>query len=124
METRIVIPVLDDSVSNTPLSEHFGRAPFFTLVVINEEGSILTREIVPNRSEHFGGVGSPVDRILRLEPNTVITHGMGPRALNYFQAAQVAVLRANANTVEEVVSAYNNDELEELTEGCHQARHK
>ena len=124
METRIVIPVLDESTSNTRLSEHFGRAPFFALIVMNEEGSVLTRETVPNRSEHFGGVGSPVDRILRLKPNTVITYGMGPRALNYFQAARVAVLRANADTVEGVVSAYNNDALEELTEGCHHARHK
>ena len=85
METRIVIPVIDDSFQNTSLSEHFGRAPFFTLVVINDEGSIMTREIIPNRSEHFGGVGSPVDRILQLEPNTVITYGMGSRGLNIFQ---------------------------------------
>lgn len=124
MEKRIVIPVLDDSISNTPLSGHFGRAPFFTLVVVDEEGTILNREIVPNRSEHFGGTGSPVDRILQLEANTVITYGMGPRALGYFQNAQVAVLRTSAKTVEEAVTAYVSGELEELTEGCQEARHK
>jgi predicted Fe-Mo cluster-binding NifX family protein len=124
METRIVIPALDGSISNTPLSGHFGRAPFFTLVIVDEEGTVLNREIIPNRSEHFGGTGSPVDRILQLEANAVITHGMGPRALGYFQNAQVAVLRTTANTVEDAVAAYISGELEELTEGCQEARHK
>jgi len=33
------------------------------------------------------------------------------------------VLRTNVNTVREVIAAYNKNELEELTEGCHEARH-
>jgi predicted Fe-Mo cluster-binding NifX family protein len=48
---------------------------------------------------------------------------MGPRALSVFQEAEIAVLRANADTVKDVVEAYRQDRLEELTEGCHHARH-
>lgn len=124
MAVRIVIPVLDESGLNAQLSEHFGRAPYFFALDLDERGRISGQRTIANVSEHFGGVGRPPDRILQLRPDALITYGMGPRALNIFQNARVAVLRANANTVREVITGYNNDELEELTEGCHQARHQ
>ena len=120
---RIVIPVVDNSGLNSRLSEHFGRAPYFMVVEINSKGEIVSVEAIPNTSEHFGGFGRPPDRILQLKPTAVVTYGMGPRALNIFQQARVAVLRANAATVREVIEAYKRNELEELTEGCREARH-
>ena len=123
MGMRIVIPVLDESGLNARLSEHFGRAPYFAVIELDENGRVSNQKTVPNVSEHFGGTGRPPDRILQLEPDALITYGMGPRALNIFQSARVAVLRATTKTVREVIAAYNKDELEELTEGCHQARH-
>ena len=124
MTARIVVPVAEERGLNARLSEHFGRAPYFAVIDVDENGSISNQEIVSNTSEHFGGTGRPPDRILQLRPTVLITYGMGPRALIIFQNARVAVLRANANTVKGVVAAYNNDELEELTEGCHHARHR
>jgi predicted Fe-Mo cluster-binding NifX family protein len=64
------------------------------------------------------------DSILELKPDAVVAYGMGSRALNGFQDAGVAVLRADADTVKELVAAYREDRLQELTEGCHQAHHK
>jgi len=123
MVVRIVIPVLDESGLNARLSEHFGRAPYFAVIELDENGSIAQVTTQPNVGEHFGGSGRRADSILQLKPNVIITYGMGPRGLSIYQSVRVAVLRANANTVGEVIRAYNNDELEELTEGCHQARH-
>ena len=120
---RIVIPVIDDRGADSLLSEHFGRAPFFAVFELSEDGRILAQGAAPNNSKHFGGVGLPPDRILRLKPDAVITYGMGPRALSRFQHARVAVLGANSNVVRDVLSAYVRNELEELTEGCHQAGH-
>lgn len=117
---RIVISVTDKDCGL--LSEHFGRAPYFAWYDI-EAGKIIDNGIIPNDSEHFGGIGHPPDRILQLKPDALITFGMGPRALSVFQNARVAVLKANTNFVRGVIEAYNNNELEELTEGCHQARH-
>ena len=124
MTVRIVIPVLDESGLNAQLSGHLGRAPYFAVIDLDEDGRVSDQKSIANVSEHFGGVGRPPDRILQLRPNALITYGMGARALNIFQNARVAVLRANANTVRGVIMAYNNDELEELTEGCHEARHR
>ena len=118
-----MVPVIDDSGINARLSEHFGRAPYFAVVELDEAGQVTDQKVVANVSEHFGGTGRPPDRILQLQPDALITYGMGPRALAIFQNARVAVLRANANTVKAIITGYNNNALEELTEGCHQARH-
>jgi predicted Fe-Mo cluster-binding NifX family protein len=121
---KVVIPVTNNRGVDSQLSEHFGRAPFFAVFDFDEDGQILSSRAVPNESEHFGGVGFPPDRILQLNPDAVITYGMGPRALTRFQNAGVAVLRANASLVKDVLSAYAKDRLEELTEGCHHAKHR
>lgn len=123
MTRRIVVPVIDEQGLNAQLSQHFGRAPFFSVVDIGDENHVINQHTVANESEHFGGIGRPPDRILQLKPDALITYGMGPRALIIFQAAQVAVLRTTALTVRDVVTLYTDDALEELTEGCHHARH-
>ncbi len=124
MTERLVVPVLDNRGLNAQLSEHFGRAPYFAVIDVADDGQIVAQQSVANVSEHFGGVGRPPDRILQLQPTALITYGMGPRALAIFQQARVAVLRANANTLQTVIAAYAQDQLEELTEGCHEARHR
>jgi len=124
MALRIVVPVEDESGLNAQLSAHFGRAPYFAVIDLDEHGNVLSQKSTPNLSEHFGGTGRPPDRILELQPKALITYGMGPRALGIFQNAGVAVLRANADTVKGIIDAYNRDELVELTEGCHHARHR
>ncbi len=124
MSVRIVIPVEDANGLDARLSQHFGRAPYFTVVELDEKGKVLNLQTVPNRSEHFGGMGRPSENIMRLRPNSVITYGMGPRALNMFQNANIAVLQANKYIVKDLIDAYNRDELVELTEGCHHAKHK
>jgi len=82
---KIVIPVEDVNGLNSRLSQHFGRAPYFTVVELDENGKVLNLQIAPNKSEHFGGVGKPPEIILNLRPNAVATCGMGPRALGTFQ---------------------------------------
>jgi predicted Fe-Mo cluster-binding NifX family protein len=123
MTRRIVVPVIDEQGLNAQLSQHFGRAPYFSVVDIGDDNQVVNQHTVANESEHFGGVGRPPNRILQLKPAALITYGMGPRALTIFQAARVAVLRTTALTVRDVVNLYNDDVLEELTEGCHHARH-
>lgn len=120
---KIVIPVINEEGLDAQLSGHFGRAPYFAVIDLGDAGQVLEQSTIANTSEHFGGVGLPPQRILQLKLDALITYGMGPKALTIFQNAKVAVLRTRANTVREVVKAYNNDELSELTEGCHQAQH-
>jgi len=117
--TKIVIPVSDEK--SGILSAHFGRAPFFAWFEI-KEGKVIDRGVVPNDSEHFGGSGLPPQRILTLNPDAVITLGMGMRAISMFQEPGVAVLKAKGDDVEKNIAFFIEGELEELTEGCLHAR--
>ena len=123
MNVRIVVPVSDDRGIDAQLSQHFGRAPFYAIIDLDEKGNVIGQGTIANTSEHFGGVGLPPDRILQLKPKALITSGLGSKALRVFQDAGVAVLRTEANIVRDVVKAYNNNELQELTQGCHQSHH-
>jgi predicted Fe-Mo cluster-binding NifX family protein len=123
VNVRLVVPSSEEKGLDSRLSQHFGRAPFYVVVDLDEKGNIISDSSIPNTSEHFGGVGVPPDRIIQLKPNALVTYGLGSKALAMFQTAGVAVLRTEANTVREVVSAYNNNELQELTEGCQHAQH-
>jgi predicted Fe-Mo cluster-binding NifX family protein len=120
---RIVIPVSEEKGIESQLSQHFGRAPFYSIVDLNGKGEIIENNTIANTSEHFGGVGLPPERIMKLKPKALVTYGLGSKALQMFQDGDVAVLRTEANNVREVVEAYNNDELQELTHGCHHSHH-
>lgn len=117
-KARIVIPVEDDSVLNAQLAQHFGRAPFYAVISLDENGQVTNVETVKNVGEHFGGEGHMHDHILELKPDAIITHGIGPRGLSGFQNMRIAVLKANSDTVKEVINAYKKGALQELTEGC------
>jgi len=120
---RIVVPTEDQTGLNAQLAQHFGRAPYFAIVDFDDNGKVSNVKTVANTGEHAGGVGFTHDHITQLKPNAVIAYGMGPRGIMSFQSAGIAVLKANANTVNEVVAAYKEGKLQELTEGCEHAHH-
>lgn len=123
MTDRVVIPAEDQNGMKSHLAEHFGRAPYYAIVDFDENGKVADVKTVPNVGEHAGGMGFSHDNLLQYQPKAIIVYGMGPRGLITFQNAGVAVLKANANTVGEVVAAYKEDKLLELTEGCEHAHH-
>jgi predicted Fe-Mo cluster-binding NifX family protein len=120
---RIVIPVASQNKLNSHLAEHFGRAPYFAVVDLNDSGEVSKIETVSNLPHGTGRMGQPHDVVLGLKPNIIIAYGMGRRGIGSFQSVGIAVLRANANTVNEVITSYKENKLQELTEGCHEARH-
>ena len=123
MPNRIVVPTASQEGLKAPLAEHFGRAPYFAVVDLNENGEVANVKTVSNVAHHTGRMGQPHDVVLGLQPNAIIVYGMGRRGISSFQSVGIAVLRANANTVSEVIAAYKENKLQELTEGCHDARH-
>jgi predicted Fe-Mo cluster-binding NifX family protein len=123
LSNRIVVPTASQDGLNAYLAEHFGRAPYFAVVDLTENGEVSNVKTVANVPHSTGRMGQPHDVVLDLQPNAIIAYGMGRRGIYSFQNAGVAVLRANANTVSEVIAAYKENRLRELTEGCHDARH-
>lgn len=123
MAERIVIPVEDKNGLKSHVAQHFGRAPYFAVVDLDENGEVSHVETQANTGEHLGGVGHPHENILNLKPNVIIAFGMGPGGLQSFTNANVRVLKAEQNTVEENVVAFRAGTIEELTGGCEHAQH-
>jgi len=120
---RVVVPTEDQTGLNAHLAEHFGRAPYFAVVDLDDNKEITKVETVTNMGEHLGGVGLTHDNIAQLKPNAIVAYGMGPRGINSFQSAGITVLKANADTVNEVIAAYKEGKLQVLAEGCEHAHH-
>ena len=122
MTERIIVPTANQEGINAQIAEHFGRAPYYTVVDL-DNGEVVKVKTVSNTSEHVGGTGSAHDQIYQLQPNVLIAYGMGPRGLITFQTNGIKVLKANADTVKAVIAAYKEGKLEELKEGCPHAHH-
>jgi predicted Fe-Mo cluster-binding NifX family protein len=116
MTKRIVMPVEDASGLEAKVAQHFGRAPYIAIVDIN--GKNVNVETKQNTGEHMGGEGHPHENVLVLKPNVIIACAMGPGGLQSFKNAGISVLKAQGNTVKEIIKNYNENKLEELIGGC------
>lgn len=112
---KIVFPALDEKGES--IGAHFGRVPYYAWFDI-KDGKVIDQGVVPNDSEHFGGVGLPPERIARLNLDAMIVLGMGSRAIGMFQEMNIAVLQAKGDDMEKNIDLFVKGELEELTEGC------
>ena len=122
MTSKVLIPT-DDSEGKV-IAAHFGRAQYFAVIDLTDDGSVSAKTVHANTSEHSGGRGHAHDNVLRYNPNVLIVSGMGPRGIRSFESQNIAVLKANSYSVDDVVASFVKRELEDLTEGCADAQHK
>jgi predicted Fe-Mo cluster-binding NifX family protein len=123
MTKRLVIPVEDKSGLAAKVSQHFGRAPYFAVIDLNEEGQALNIKTEPNTGEHMGGIGHPHESLLALKPDVIVAFGMGPGGLRSFQNSGVTVLQAVDATVKATIDSFREGKLTELAGGCEHAHH-
>ena len=119
-----MLPVEDATGIDAKIAQHFGRAPYFAIVELDENQKSPKVTIEPNRSEHMGGApGHSHESFLSLKPDIVIAYSMGPGALNTFLGAGVTVLAATALTVEGNIESFKEGKLKKLAVGCEHAHH-
>ena len=123
MNTRIVIPVQDETGLQVRLAQHFGRAPFYAVVDLDENNKLVDFKTELNRGEHVGGTGHPHEHLLSLQPNIFVVYGMGPGCLRSLQSTGVRVLKAVGNTAEDIIEQFKKGQLSELEGGCEHSHH-
>lgn len=123
MSKRIVIPTEDNSGLEAHLAQHFGRAPYYTVVDLDENRQIAGVRTEINKGEHVGGIGHPHEHLLALEPNIFVVQSMGPGCLSSLRDAGVTVLKANETTVKLITELFKEGKLNELKAGCENAHH-
>lgn len=120
---KVIVPVERYEGLKSVVAQHFGRAPFFAVVELDDDGIVKDVKMMENTGEHRGGGMSVENLIGGLKPDAVIVKGMGPRGLNAFQSQGVAVFTGDATTVEGLTQALVQGQLRGLTEACREARH-
>lgn len=105
---------LDDQVG-----EHFGRAPCYT--IMDTDTGVV--EVVPNTSDHMGGVGSPPELLARAGAQVLACRGLGGRALAMFEGLGVRVFVGASGTVRDAVRDYSEGRLREATDADACAHH-
>ena len=124
MTKRIMMPVEDIAGLGAQVAHHFGKAPYFAIVELDENQKTTRVTTEPNKSEHMGGApGHSHESFLAVKPDVVVAYSMGPGALNTFQDAGVTVLEATADTVKGNIEFFKEGKLKGLASGCEHAHH-
>jgi len=102
-DARIAFPS-NDGIS---VEEHFGHCRQFILCNI-KEGEILSRESI-DPPEHAPGVFPAF--LAKKKATTIITGGMGARAVDLFKAQNIDVILGATGSIDNVLKEYLQGEL-------------
>jgi predicted Fe-Mo cluster-binding NifX family protein len=109
---KLCIPTLGTGGLADLVSEHFGRAPTFTVVdMANNEV-----HVVANMGEHFGGLGIAPELIAGAGAEVMICSGLGPRAINAFEELGIEVYIGACGTVRDAITAFQAGKLFEASD--------
>jgi len=120
---RICIPTEDKGGINANVYGHFGSAPYFTIYDTDKE---TFRTVDNTNAHHSHGMCHPIGVLGASSIDVVVCQGMGMRAVQKLNEANVKTYRADGKTVADIVNKFKAGELEEITvqnacvqHGCH-----
>lgn len=107
---RACVPTTDDAGLDAQRSDHFGRAPYYT-IVDTETGDV---ETVTNESRHRGGSKMPPTFVAEHDVDAVLVDHVGKPGMELFEEYGIDVLHTDESTVEAAVERFEAGDLEEL----------
>ena len=120
---KLCIPTETNEGKKAQVYEHFGSAPYFTIVDTEKDAV----EVIDNANQHHShGMCQPMNALIGKKIDAVVTGGMGARAVQKLNEDGIKAFRAIPGTVEEIVKQFKNKQLNEITvenacaqHGCH-----
>ncbi len=106
---KLCIPTTTDQGRAAPVSEHFGRAPFFTFVD-TDTGAVEVRENPGHDAAH------PPDFVLQQGLDALAVRGLGRGAYTRFSRAGVRLLVTREADVDGTIRALDAGRLRALDE--------
>jgi len=111
---RVVIPTSTPDGLLAKRGAHFGKAPFYIVVDI-EDGEVKEVNAVQNPGHAGGACGNAVTNIQNLGTDALIVAGIGGRPLAGFKQVGIKVYFDNVSpTVEEAINKFIKGEIEEI----------
>jgi predicted Fe-Mo cluster-binding NifX family protein len=109
---KIAIASETNNGLESPVSHHFGRCPFFTVVDVND-GQVKQVQSVDNPFVAQHQPGQVPGFISSQGVDVMISGGMGGRAIEFFRSYQIGVSTGASGTVMETLQRYLAGELNE-----------
>ena len=104
---KLCIPTMQHGGLDDSVSDHFGRAPTFT-IVDTETDEVL---VIKNRSEHMGGLGKPPEHVAKTGAKVMLCSGLGPRAIDMLAGFGIEVFVGATGTVREAMQLWKDGKL-------------
>ena len=111
MSEVLAFPCAENKGINSVLSHHFGRSPFYVFVTV-ENKSIKDVNVVDVDFEGHG-VGDLPKLMKEKGADVIITYGMGPKAVDFFNGFGIKVILGVSGSVERAVDKYLKNELKQ-----------
>ena len=109
---KLLIALNENNGENSKLSEHFGYCGYFAIF----DSGIKKFEIVKNKIEHANINLTPVEQVMKFNPDAVFTLGIGRRAIKLFGEKEIKIKTGNFEILKQVIE--NFETLKELNNGC------
>ena len=109
---KIALATDDDRGLEAVLSQHFGRCPYYVMVDIDGR-EIKEAKVV--KSPFYGSHGEPGEVpafIKGLGARVIISGGMGPKAVGFFEQFGIQAVTGVSGIVREVINAYMGGQIE------------
>ncbi len=110
MNQRIAISANNNHGLDSPVSQHFGRCPYFVIVEIEDE-AVKSVETIENPFYHSHRPGQVPAFIHGHNVKVMLTGGMGQRAVGFFQEYGIQPVTGAAGTVQQTLDCYLNGQI-------------
>ncbi|HNY37744.1 MAG TPA: NifB/NifX family molybdenum-iron cluster-binding protein [Petrotogaceae bacterium] len=112
---KVAIPLLENKGKDSPISEHFGHAPFFGFVYL--EGSEYKVDIHDNPfNEHTPG---QIPQYMKQNGvNVMVARGIGSRAIEFFADLGIEVYKGADGTVQQIMDQFIQSTLKDKDYKC------
>jgi len=118
---KICVPTSGKGGLDDVVSEHFGRAPTFTVVDI-ESGHV---DVIKNNGEHMGGTGKPSEQVSVAGAEVVVCSGLGQRARSMLESRGIDIFVGANGNVSQAVELWRSGKLQKASDqnACKDHRH-
>ncbi|MHA1776418.1 MAG: dinitrogenase iron-molybdenum cofactor biosynthesis protein [Promethearchaeia archaeon] len=125
---KIAVPSTSDEGLKAISTTRFGRCPYFTIVTL-QNGEIESVSVIQNQgSNAMGGAGPvAVQSIAEEGVNAILGANYGPNAANALKQANIrmySTLSQDNPKVKDLVTAYLNNQLEEISGATNPGHHR
>ncbi len=109
---KIAVTAENNNGLESMVAQHFGHAPFFMLVDV-ENGEVSTVESAANPYAEAHQPGQIPTFIKQLKANVILSGGMGGRAIEFFEQANIKAATGASGTVRQALENYLGGKLKE-----------